>query len=88
MSKKIKGSSVLVMLNREVERRELLREGMSDINDFKDLIIWQKGWILLKDAISSLNFFPKMSYIVWFNKLEEVLYLFGANISLMIWTKI
>jgi hypothetical protein len=68
MSKKIKGSSVLVMLNREVKRRELLREGMSDINDFKDLIIWQKGWILLKDAISSLKFFPKMSCIVWFNR--------------------
>jgi hypothetical protein len=43
---------------------------MSDINDFKDLIIWQKGWILLKDAISSLKFFPKMSCMVWFNKLK------------------
>jgi hypothetical protein len=48
---------------------------MSEINDFKDLIIWQKGMDIAEKCYFLTNLFPKHE-MVWSHKLGDVPFLF------------
>ena len=61
---------------------------MSDINDFKDLMIWQKGMDIAEKCYFLTKLFPKDELYSMVQQIRTSAVSIAANIALMIWATI
>ncbi|WP_268812111.1 four helix bundle protein [Aphanizomenon flos-aquae] len=61
---------------------------MSDINDFKDLMIWQKGMDIAEKCYFLTKLFPKDELYSMVQQIRTSAVSIPANIALMIWATI
>ncbi|WP_338422793.1 four helix bundle protein [Aphanizomenon flos-aquae] len=61
---------------------------MSDINDFKDLMIWQKGMDIAEKCYFLTKLFPKDELYSMVQQIRISAVSIPANIALMIWATI